>query len=67
MAWRHIVDKPLSEPFADPIHWCMFAALGGYELRSGNDSWKNDYYSKNKSGNTYKMYDTYIMSTENLF
>ena len=32
MAWRRTGDKPLSENNADPIHWCIYVALGGDEL-----------------------------------
>ena len=29
IAWRRIGDKPLSKPNADPLHWRIYAALGG--------------------------------------
>ena len=33
MAWHQIGDKPLSEQSAGPIHWHIYAALGGDELK----------------------------------
>ena len=33
MSWRRIGDKPLPEPMMnDPVHWRIYAALGGDEL-----------------------------------
>ena len=32
MAWRGVGDKPLSEPNAEPMDWCIYAALAGDEL-----------------------------------
>ena len=31
MAWRRTDDKPLPDN-ADPVHWCIYAALGGDEF-----------------------------------
>ena len=30
MAWRRTCDKPLAEPNADIVHWCIYPALGGW-------------------------------------
>ena len=32
MAWHRLGDKPLSETNAGPIHWRIYAAVGGDEL-----------------------------------
>ena len=33
MAWHRISIKPLSDSNAAPIHWRIYAALGGDELK----------------------------------
>ena len=34
---------------ADPIHWCIYAALGGDELMDHQESYKNRWYNHKKA------------------
>ena len=36
MAWRRIGGKAIIRTNADPIHWRIYAALGGGELKAGS-------------------------------